>query len=251
MTKVIEMRVTPNSLKSSGVSSLAIVIGSDPERPKSFSPADVADLYKLQARNNVATRLEGNAVSRRALLLRDQYKFVDNHGVVSIDAYARQQGFEYEAASLVYHVSAQLLLNLDVAGASDADKEAIQNEVSLLARALDELAACKGEHDHLSDEQFVAWYKAQGRISGLAGKYRDRKRTAKASAAAGTGSKVDSETDAQKVDTIFNNPAALEIDTLPGLPSGGEGLLAYRQEGGNPPSVASPCAPAGKMRMQG
>ncbi|MBA4781335.1 hypothetical protein [Blastomonas sp.] len=245
------MRVTLNS-PNSGASSLAIAIGSGPEVPKPFSPADEADLNKLQRRNSVATRLEGNAVSRRALLLRDQSRFIDKHGVVSIDAYARQKGFEYEATSLAYHVSAQLLLDMNVAAASEAEKGAIQNEVSLLARALDEVAARRSEHEHLSDEEFVSWYKAQGRISGLAGKYRDRKRNAKVKAsAAGADHNIAAQTDAQKVDAIFDNPAAVEIDMLPGIPTGSEGLFMYRQEGDKVRLIPLASTPAKMAELAG
>ena len=73
---------------STGINALVPVPG--PELPRAFSPTDEAALRKLQDRHGMVTRVEGNAVRRRALLLRDQHRFMQKYGVASINAYAFQ-----------------------------------------------------------------------------------------------------------------------------------------------------------------
>ena len=195
-----------------------------------LTQADQADLLHLQSRVGEVTAQEGRAVTGRALLLRSQDAFIRRHGIVSLTQHAKGNGFVYEATSLAFHLVAQLLLNIDISKASDIDKERLRGEVAMLARALADLDARASEHRDLDDDAFVRWYEKQGRISGLANSYLSSKRDAKAQKNRQSNATVTMTTDEQ-VEAIFDNPAAVEIDALAGIPSGQEGLFMYRQEG--------------------
>lgn len=194
-----------------------------------LTETDQTALRQLQNRAEAVTKQEGSAVSARALLLRGQDAFVRQLGVVSLTQHAKDMGFSYEPTSLAFHLVAQLLLNIDIEKAAEADKERLRAEVAMLARALADLDAREGEHVHRTDEEFVNWYKMQGRISGLAKHYRATQSAKKA--------KKDSQLDAtaisqeKRVEEIFANPAAVAIDALAGIPTGQEGAFLYRQEG--------------------
>lgn len=226
------MLVKSENVNSSAVTDGRALVARDPvgpEVPRAFTPSDEAELRRLQDRHGIATRLEGNAVRRRALLLRDQHRFLEKYGVASINAYAESLGFKHLAATLVLHLAAQLFLNINMQESAEDERDALQHEVSQLARALATLAARRGEHDHLNEDAFVAWYKVQGRISGLAKAYREANRAAKAD-----GRKADSapaKTPDEQVAEMFDNPAALEIDAVAGIASGQEGVLIFRHEG--------------------
>jgi len=203
-----------------------------PEAPRPFTVADEAVLRRLQSRHGTVARLEGNAVRKRALLLRDQYRFVAKYGVASINAYAETQGFVLNAVSLVYHLAAQMLLEINMQIVGEDERDACQYEVSQLARAIADLVARTTEHNSLSDDEFVEWYRGQGRITGLASNHLTTKRASKPpKAVSGDNSSLAPKTEDEQVDEIFANPAALDIGTVPGIPSGKEGLFAYRHEG--------------------
>nr|WP_295108396.1 hypothetical protein [uncultured Caulobacter sp.] len=192
-----------------------------------LTEADQTALRELQNRAEAVAKQEGRAVSARALLLRRQDAFVRQLGVVSLTQHAKDIGFAYVATSLVFHLVAQLLLNIDIEKADEADKERLRAEVAMLARALADLDARKGEHVHLTDEEFVAWYGKQGRISGLAGHYLSLRKMKRAK----SGGQPEVMASDEQVEAIFANPAAVAIDTLAGIPTGQEGAFLYRQEG--------------------
>ncbi|HEX7853462.1 MAG TPA: hypothetical protein VF503_07170 [Sphingobium sp.] len=200
------------------------------DRPKLLTAADQAELLQLQNRMVAVAAREGRAVAARALLLRSQDAFILRHGIVSVTQHAKDNGFVYEAKSLAFHLAAQLLLNIDINKAAEADKESLRSEVAMLARALAALDVRASEHRHLGDDAFVMWYEKQGRISGLAKSYLTSKRQDNAP----NNRKADAETALspdEQVEAIFDNPAAVEIDALAGIPTGQEGLFMYRQEG--------------------
>lgn len=214
------------------VTNALVRVSSGPETPRPFTLADEAALRLLQTRHSAVTRLEANAVSRRALLTRAQFRFVVKYGVASINAYAETQGFVLTAVSLVHHLAAQALLNINMQNVTDEERDACQYEVSQLARALADLAARAAEHDHLDDDDFVAWYRKQGRITGLAKNHLSTKKAAKPTNASTVKTAVSApKTPAEQVDEMFANPAAFDISAVAGITSGKEGLFAYRQEG--------------------
>lgn len=226
--RVDRMLVNPENLTSSAL----VRVSSGLETPRPFMPADEIALRHLQTRHGSVTRLEGNAVHRRAMLLRDQHRFVAKYGTASINAYAETQGFVLTAVSLVHHLAAQLLLNINMQDVADDARDACQNEVSQLARALADLHDRAKEHDTLSDGEFVAWYREQGRITGLAKKHLASKRVEKPSMV--NGGKANGpapKTPAEQVDEMFANPAGFDISAVATITSGKEGLFAYRQEG--------------------
>lgn len=197
---------------------------------KFLTAADMAELLQLQNSAVAATAREGRAVWARALLLRSQDAFIHRHGVVSVTQHAKDMGFAYEAKSLAFHLAAQLLLNIDINKAAEADKECLRSEVAMLARALAHLDARASEHRHLGDDVFVAWYEEKGRISGIAKGYL----TSKCEGKVPNNRRSDTETAMspdEQVEAIFGNPAAVEIDAFAGIPTGQEGLFMYRQEG--------------------
>lgn len=212
------------------VSDLSITLDIDAANvAEPLTEAAQAELLQLQSQAQAVTVQEGSAVSARALLLRAQDAFIRQHGVVSLTQHAKDQGFTYEPKSLSFHLAAQLLLNIDIEKANEADKERLRAEVSMLARALADLDARKTEHLNLSEDDFVAWYKEQGRISGLAKHYREtNSKKGKKSSAADTTTAASLD---ERVEAIFSNPAAVEIDALAGIPTGQEGAFLYRQEG--------------------
>lgn len=214
---------------------LAIAAAADPEVPVSLTDTDQAELLRLQGRVRGVEAREGRAVKGRALLLRQQYRFIRKHGAISLTHHARNNGFEYEATSLVYHVSAQLLLNKNVSAAPDADKEAVRNEASQLARAIAAMEQLHHAHNDLADDEFVTWYQSMGHISGLAQKYLEAKRTEKKASMISNMEEAErgaEKTPAEQVDEMFDTFGTVEIDALAGIPSGQEGLFAYRNEGG-------------------
>jgi hypothetical protein len=214
------------------VTNALVRVSSGPETPRPFTLADEAALRLLQTRHSAVTRLEANAVSRRALLTRAQFRFVVKYGVASINAYAETQGFVLTAVSLVHHLAAQALLNINMQNVTDEERDARQHEVSQLARALADLAARAAEHEHLDDDEFVAWYRKQGRITGLAKNHLTTKKAAKPSNASTIKAAASvPKTPAEQVDEMFANPAALEIGAVASIALGKEGLFAYRQEG--------------------
>lgn len=197
-----------------------------------LTATDEAELLRLQGQLRGVEAREGRAVKGRALLVRGQYRFIRKHGAISLTHYAKGIGYEYEAASLIYHVPAQLLLNKNVSAASDSEKEALRNEAAQLARAIAAMEQRHKDHDGLTEDQFVAWYESMGHISGLAQKYLEIRRAAKAPKPGVT--KVETpavKTPEEQVSEMFDNPAAFEIDAVGGIASGREGVLIYRQEG--------------------
>lgn len=216
-------------------SALAIVVKTEPEVPVSLTDKDQAELLHLQGRARGVEARESRAVKGRALLLRGQYRFICKHGAISLTHYAKGIGFEYEATSLVYHVSAQLVLNKNVSSAPEADKEAVRNEASQLARAIAAMEQLHNAHNGLSDDAFVTWYESMKHISGLAQKYLETKRVEKKAAAKpslGEANATAEKTPAEQVDEMFDTLGTVEIDALAGISSGQEGLFAYRNEGG-------------------
>lgn len=213
-------------------SALAIVASVGPMTPVPLTASDEAELAQLQLQVRRAEASEGRTLRRRALVTRGQYRFIRKHGAVSLTAYAKALGFAYEAASLVYHVPAQLVLNKNVSTARCDDKEAMRNEAAQLARAIAAMERRHAEHDHLSDDEFVAWFKKAGHVSGLAANYlmaRRAERPAKADAAKADAPVV--KTPDERVAEMFDNPAAFEIDAVAGIASGKEGVFIFRQEG--------------------
>lgn len=212
-------------------SALAIVAAAGPQIPVPLTANDEAELLRLQGRVRGVDAREGRAVRGRALLLRGQYRFARKHGAVSLTAYAKSVGFDYEAASLTYHTTAQLLLNKNVSAALEGERESLQNEAAQLARAIAALEQRDSEHDALDDDQFVAWYEKMGRISGIARDYLETKRNQKAQARGDKTAVVPAKTPDEQVDDLFANVSALEIAAVSGIPTGQEGLFIYRQEG--------------------
>lgn len=188
------------------------------------------ELLQLQNRVAAVAAREGRAVTARALLLRSQDAFILRHGLASVTQHAKDKGFLYEAKSLAFHLVAQLLLNIDISKATEDEKERLRGEVAMLARALAVLDARASEHRYLTDDEFVAWYREQGRISGLAKSYltSTRQDGTPISRKPNTGTALSPD---EQVEAIFKNPAAVEIDALAGIPTGQEGLFMYRQEG--------------------
>ncbi|MBV2146679.1 hypothetical protein KRZ98_00030 [Sphingobium sp. AS12] len=217
----------------SSCSAIAIIAATGPETPTPLTAADQAELLHLQGRVRGVEAREVRAVRGRALLTRSQYRFIRKHGVISLTYYAKDIGFEYEAASLVYHVSAQLVLNKNVSAAREADKEVLRNEAAQLARAIATMERRHREHNSLSDDDFVSWYESIGHISGLARDYLEVKRKEKSLKL--LAAKPDApviKTPDEQVDDMFDNLRTLEIDAVAGIASGQEGLFAYRNEGG-------------------
>ncbi len=227
------MLVKPKKTSATTTSAIVRVALSEPELARPFGEADEAVLRQLQTRHGTVTRVERHAVHRRALLLRDQYRFVANYGVVSINAYAETNGFVLTAATLVHHLAAQLLLNINIQNVTDDERDACQHEVSQLARALADLVARRTEHTVLSDDEFVAWYRKHGRITGLAKNHLATKRLAKPTKVSNTATAdvLAVKSPAEQVDEMFANPAAINIGAVSGIASGKEGLFVYRQEG--------------------
>ena len=238
-----------NSPAPNGGTAIAVCKRADAETTGTLTPSGREELRRLQNRHHTTERIEGHAAKRRALLLRDQYRFAANHGSPSINAYAQQLGFEQTAVSLVWQLTAQVLLGINLKKEPGPNREALQYEVSQLARALATLIASGNEHVGLSDDEFFHWYKQKHRISGLAKSYLEANRAAKGSADKATGKHADGEmatggqassekaddvpskTPEQRVAEIFDNPAAVEIEAVPGISSGQEGVLIYRHEG--------------------
>lgn len=218
--------------------------------PKLLTAADQAELLHLQNRVAAVAAREGRAVAGRALLVRNQDAFILRHGIVSVTQHAKNSGFVYEATSLAFHLAAQLLLNVDVNKAAEADKERLRGEVAMLARALADLDARASKHRHLDDDAFVKWYEAEGRISGLAKSYLASKRQDKASSNRKSNTETAMSPDEQ-VEAIFDNPAAVEIDALAGIPTGQEGLFMYRQEGDKLRLIPLTAPPAKLIELAG
>ncbi len=204
---------------------------------ETVSPLTNADREQLRQLQDLSRRtelIEGHAARRRALLLRDQYQFATAHGALAINAYAQEVGYGNVAHSLVWHTTAQLLIGINLKTAKDDEREALQYEVSQLARALAALVSLGNEHEGLSDDDFFKWYKTQGRISGLAKSYLEANREAKKKDKKASGDQADSvsaKTPEERVAEMLENAAAMEIDVVAGIPSGKQGVFIFRHEG--------------------
>lgn len=203
-----------------------------PELPAELSNEAVTELARLQAQHTSVLEVEANAIDRRGGLLFDQYRFVRTYGAVSINAYAKAQGFGYEASNLTFHVSAQSLLNINVdAATTNEQKEARQNAVRPLAYALAALDRWHNEHAHMDRAQFIAYYREQGCMTGLRDRYLADKRADSKKRGAATLDAAPAQSVDEVVDTILDNPAAREIAALPGIVTGTSGLMMFRHEG--------------------
>ncbi len=214
------------------------VLSSNPtlQKPVELSQEAITELGRLRSEHFDVAEVERSSIDRRGSLLFDQYRFVSEYGAVSINAYAKSLKFEYEASSMVYHVSAQLLLDVNVgAAATEEQKEARQNLVKPLAYAFAALEKWRDEHRHMTREAFIAYYREQGCMTGLRDRYLADKRTNNKKAAARKAGEPASSSAAKSpeevVDTILANPAAKEIEALPDIATGTSGLMVYRQEG--------------------
>jgi hypothetical protein len=202
-----------------------------PEVPVELPNEAATELARLQAEHASVLVVEANAIDRRGGLLFDQYRFVDAYGAVSINAYAKAHGFNYEASNLTFHVSAQALLNINVGAATtDEQKEALQNAVRPLAYALAALDKWCNEHADMSREQFIAYYREQGCMTGLRDRYLADKR-ANRKKSVGKPQIAAAQSSEEIVDTILDNPAAKEIAALPDIATGTSGLMMFRHEG--------------------
>ncbi len=203
-----------------------------PELPVELSNEAVAELARLQAEHASVLVVEANAIDRRGGLLFDQYRFVRAFGAVSINAYAKAHGFTYEASNLTFHVSAQSLLNINVGAATtEKEREALQNAVRPLAYALAALDKWHDEHAQMSREQFIAYYREQGCMTGLRDRYLDDKRASGKKLASKPREVAAAQSSEEIVDTILDNPAAKEIAALPDMATGTSGLMMFRHEG--------------------
>lgn len=206
-----------------------------PESAVDFTDEAIAELVLLQTQSTSVVRDEENAIDRRAGLLFDQYKFVSTYGAVSINAYAKKLGFKYEAASLVYHVSAQVLLNVNVgASTTDAQREARQNAVRPTAYALAALDKWHDEHAHMSRQEFAAYYRKWRCMTGLRDRFLDDSRSNTRSGRNGRKVEVSSQvaqSPEEIVESILDNPAAKEVKAHLDIATGKSGLMIYRNEG--------------------
>lgn len=210
-----------------GISSICL-----PELPVELPNEAVTELARLRAEHTSVLVVEASAIDRRGGLLFDQYRFVRTYGAVSINAFAKEHGFTYEASNLTFHVSAQMLLNINVdAATTDEQREAFQNGVRPLAYALAALDQWHDEHAHMSREQFVAYYRQQGCMTGLRDRYLDNKRTGGKKRASKLANVAPAPSSEEIVDTILDNPAAKEIAALPDIAMGTSGLMMFRHEG--------------------
>lgn len=203
-----------------------------PELPVQLSNEAVTELARLQGEHASVLTVEASALNRRGGLLFEQYCFVRAHGAVSINAYAKEQGFTYDASNLKFHISAQVLLDINLGAATtDAQREALQNAVRPLAYALAALDKWHDEHSHMSREEFIAYYREQGCMTGLRDRYLDDKRADRKKSGSKSGTVAAVQSPEQIVDTILDNPAAKEIAALPDIATGTSGLMMFRHEG--------------------
>lgn len=198
------------------------------EAVPNLTDEQVDELAQLQARLAGVEAQEATSITQRALLLRAQHRFIARYGVGTLAHHAEKVGFAYKPSTLAYSLPAQLVLNKDIAGASEAVKPSMRNEVAQTARALAELARLDAEHDHLTDDEFVAWYREKGQITGLSKSYLANQ---KGSVPKGSEQAASVQLSEQVVETMLGNPAAIEVEFLPGVGCGQQGVFVYRNEG--------------------
>lgn len=202
------------------------------ESPVQLSNEAVTELARLQAQNSSVLKVETSALNRRGGLLFEQYCFVHAHGAVSINKYAEEHDFTYEASNLKFHISAQVLFNINVGAATtDEEREALQNSVRPLAYALAALDKWHEEHAHMNREQFIAYYREQNCMTGLRDRYLADKRANRRKVKTKSVTVPQVQSPEQIVDAILDNPAAKEIAALPDIATGTSGLMMFRHEG--------------------
>ena len=209
-------------------SETAIAVAVPIETVPDLTAEQVAELAQLQSKVSGVEAQEVTSITQRALLLRRQHRFIAKYGVSTLAHHAEKTGFSYKPTKLAYSLPAQLVLNKNVAKASEAAKDTMRNEVAQTARTLAELSRLEAEHDHLTDDEFVNWYRDKGQITGLSKSYlADQKGAAPKASAQGTSAVLPE----QVVEAMLGNLAAKEIEFLPGISCGQQGLLLYRNEG--------------------
>lgn len=220
--------ISPHSDLLNSASGTAIAVALPIETMPYLTDEQVAELAQLQSKVAGVEAQEATSITQRALLLRAQHRFIAKYGVSTLAHHAETNGFSYKPTKLAYSLPAQLVLNKNVAKASEATKDKMRNEVAQTARALAELDRLKGVHDHLTDDEFVGWYRKKGNITGLSKLYLGSQRGAATNASAQGTSVVLPE---QVVEAMLGNLAAKEVEFLPGIDCGQLGLLLYRHEG--------------------
>lgn len=206
----------------------AIATGLPIEAAPELTDEGKAEVAELQRRVAGVEAQEAGSNVQRALLLRAQNQCIAKHGVLTLAHHAENVGFKYKPTTLAHSLPLQLLLNKNIDKASGAERTQMQNEVAQTARASAELERRQNEHAHLTDEQFVDWYKENGNITGLAKSYLKSQKSKKA---ASSNQSDQAETPEQIVDGMLENTAATDVPSLPGINYGQQGVLLYRNDG--------------------
>ena len=216
----------PDLLNSTSETAIAVAVPI--ETVPDLTAEQVAELAQLQSKVSGVEAQEATSITQRALLLRAQHRFIAKYGVGTLAHHAEKNGFSYKPTKLAYSLPAQLVLNKNVDDAPEAVQPSMRNEVAQTARALAELARLNAEHDHLTDDEFVNWYRDKGQMTGLSKSYLADQ---KGSAAKASPQAPDAVRPEQVVGTMLDNSAAMEVEFLPGVGCGQLGLLLYRNEG--------------------
>jgi hypothetical protein len=183
----------------------------------------------------------------RALNFRAQHKWVSNIGKDAVSKYAETVlGMKSEARTLSYVMAAQAVTGISVYGEKNLPKRhTAHNLVTPVAKMLEALEHFRSKHAHLDDEQFIAWYFAMGKWSGLWDSYKEDTKTT-SSESTGT-SDADKDEDGEQVEatilSMFNDPAAQPIK-FPDLTPGTVRLFAVRSEGEGASAVPLIVTPA-------
>lgn len=166
--------------------------------------------------------------TRRALMFRNQFKYVAEVGQLVLANYVEQtlkfnvSGFRKAG----FNVCALAITGINVLAETDKNKRAeLHNRVQPVTQALDALNHFRADHEALSDEKFVDWWNQKGRLSGLHAKFKAATKEPK-----GEPMQDEHAVDAA-VESIVANGAAIEVSSLPGLGTGTVSLYVAQGQG--------------------
>jgi hypothetical protein len=177
------------------------------ELPVPLSADQIADLSSIQAEFAKVEVLAGDYHKRRALNFRAQWQFAASVGKLALEHHV-EKGLGFNVSSVRgtgYTVCAMGVTGIDPYTVEGDERTTRHNRVQSVQQALDALFNLRDQHEGLTDDDFVAWYNAAGRLSGIYKNSRPIKQP-----------KGDAEHDEAKVDaaiaSIIGNPAAIEAN---------------------------------------
>ena len=242
----IHMSTTPFDEAVASVGNTQADVASPPVTP-ALTDTQKGELTQLQQEFRDVQDIGIPYHRGRASNFRAQHNWVSSIGKDAVSKHAETiLGMKSEARTLSYVMAAQAVTGINVYAEKDVQKRhALHNQVTPVAKMLEALAHFRDKHQHLTDEEFIDWYFAMGKWSGLWDAYKaDTKTTS--SDSPGT-SKANKEEDAEHVEatihSMFDDPAVKTIKSLD-LTPGTVSLFVVRSEGDAASAVPLSVTPA-------